>query len=135
MGKDGGMSHQAVTWALCYWKDASGRSWALPQPNERLVFTRLAHAALRAHIYARDGYRCCECGAKAQAVPAPYDGRKALFIVATTRKGNRIPLVLDHRVSLRNGGRTHPDNLQTLCAICNNTKATRIDRVAGRVTQ
>jgi len=116
------------------WRDAAGRSWPLPRPGERLVFARHAHAALRAHIYARDGYRCCECGAEAQEVPAPYDGRKTLFIAATTQKGNRIPLVLDHRISLRNGGRTQPRNLQTLCATCNNTKATRIDRVAGRVT-
>lgn len=114
------------------WFDASGKRWPLPIPTERLVFTRKAHAALRVHIYSRDNYSCQICGCRAAHVPDDYDGHRALHIEETTEKGNPIALVVDHIVSLANGGSTVPDNLRTLCATCNNDKARTVDRLAWK---
>jgi len=53
---------------------------------------------LRYQIIKRDGYRCRACGFAVQ------DGAR---------------LHVDHIVAVANGGKTKPDNLQTLCASCN----------------
>jgi hypothetical protein len=53
---------------------------------------------LRYQIIKRDGYRCRACGLAVQ------DGAR---------------LHVDHIVAVANGGKTKPDNLQTLCAACN----------------
>lgn len=100
------------------WTDHNGRAWPLPSPTQRLQFRIRAHAALRAFVYHRDGYRCQRCGVGAE-VPDGYDGRYTIF--------RPVTFVLDHVVSLRNGGTTHPDNLQTLCDPCNAGKAGRVD--------
>lgn len=100
------------------WVDHLGRVWPLPSPTQRLQFRVRAHAALRAFVYHRDGYRCQRCGVVAE-VPDGYDGRFSIY--------RPVTFVLDHVVSLRNGGTTHPDNLQTLCDPCNAGKAGRVD--------
>lgn len=58
---------------------------------------------LRFYIYYRDGYRCCRCGKKTDN------------------------LEIDHIVPISKGGKTHPDNLQTLCKKCNKEKSNIIE--------
>lgn len=58
---------------------------------------------MRFAIYNRDGYRCCRCG----------------------RKTN--DLEIDHIMPISKGGKTHPDNLQTLCKRCNMEKSNIIE--------
>ena len=58
---------------------------------------------MRFAIYNRDGYRCCKCG----------------------RKTN--DLEIDHIMPISKGGKTHPDNLQTLCKKCNKEKSNIIE--------
>lgn len=53
---------------------------------------------MRFAIYNRDGYRCCKCGRKTD------------------------DLEIDHIMPISKGGKTHPDNLQTLCKRCNMEK-------------
>jgi 5-methylcytosine-specific restriction endonuclease McrA len=52
----------------------------------------------RERIYERDGYRCVECGTQED-------------------------LTLDHRIPKSRGGSNADDNLQTMCALCNQAKA------------
>lgn len=58
---------------------------------------------MRFAIYKRDGYRCCKCG----------------------RKTN--DLEIDHIMPIAKGGKTHPNNLQTLCKKCNMEKSDTIE--------
>ena len=67
------------------------------------------HAALRRHIYARDGYGCVYCG----------------------RKGRRILLTIDHVFPVVLGGTNDPGNLVTACRACNLTKGARPLNDAG----
>lgn len=90
-----------------WWRDHDGQRWRVPNGKHRLRPHQIpGHAALRAFVFKRDGYRCVRCGADS-------------------------PLVLDHEVSRRNGGTHHPDNLQTLCKTCNSSKVTHEDRSRG----
>lgn len=52
---------------------------------------------LRFAIYARDGYKCCRCGV------SQYNAT----------------LEIDHIIPISKGGKSTPDNLQTLCHKCN----------------
>lgn len=52
---------------------------------------------MRFSIYARDGYRCCRCGAS----------------------GRFVKLEIDHIIPIAKGGKSTYDNLQTLCHNCN----------------
>ena len=116
------------------WTDRFGVTRAVPSPR-RLKFKYPAHAALRVFCYSRDGYKCVECGAKARAIPDGYDGRDALQSdrLSRSKAARRYgwtayeTLILDHIVSLRNGGTNHPDNLQTLCNFCNSSKSALVD--------
>ena len=57
----------SVSWkAGDRWVDHLGRVWPLPSPTQRLQFRVRAHAALRAFVYHRDGYRCQRCGVVAE---------------------------------------------------------------------
>lgn len=58
---------------------------------------------LRFAIYKRDGYRCCKCGRKTE------------------------DLEIDHILPISKGGKTHPNNLQTLCKSCNKNKSNIIE--------
>ena len=90
------------------WTDHKGATWIVPQILGRLKYRIPAHAALRDFVLHRDGYRCQHCGCidLAQLVP-------------------------DHRISRRNGGTHHPNNLQCLCQSCNARKANLVDREGG----
>lgn len=57
---------------------------------------------MRAEVFERDGFACVKCG------DTDY-------------------LVADHKYPERDGGPTHPDNLQTLCATCNVRKGSSRD--------
>lgn len=116
------------------WTDHHGKVWPVTTMKGRLKFKLPSHAALRAYVYHRDGYRCRRCNANAVDVPANYDGRYALLTdtKVRARKGDwqwADVLILDHVLTLKAGGRNHPDNLQALCETCNKKKQ-REDRLA-----
>ncbi len=104
------------------WTDHNGKVWRTPTILGRLKFRIPCHAALRAFVFWRDGYACVQCHAKVESVPNSYDGRNTLGV-----PGEKIYLVMDHKVSRRNGGEHHPDNLQTMCGSCNAAKAGLVD--------
>lgn len=112
-----------------YWTDFQGRSWPVIQSPRRLKFSYPAHAALRSHVHHRDGFVCLRCGLEAREIPAMYDGRDAVPTTRSCSMGFPVLLVLDHMLTLRAGGRSVIENLQTLCETCNRKKQ-REDRIA-----
>lgn len=105
-----------------FWTDFQGRQWRVSTSHRRLKFAYPAHAALRVHVFHRDGYRCCNCGANAIDVPANYDGRNCLWTDTRLKDGSRDMLILDHILTLPAGGRNVVENLQALCETCNKRK-------------
>ena len=122
-----------------FWTDHTGRSYRLPTTRRRLKFKYPAHAALRAFVFHRDGYACKRCPATAETVPAAYDGKQTLW-TNTKVKSKGLShewadfLVVDHILTLRAGGKNHPDNFQTLCETCNKRKI-REDNTATKLSQ
>lgn len=104
------------------WVDYRGQTWQVAQGIGRLKFRVPCHAALRAHIFHIDGYKCRRCPAQAINVPADYDGASAMQTNTFTGSGFPDMLVLDHIVTRKAGGRNHVGNLQTLCETCNKKK-------------
>lgn len=107
-----------------FWTDLEGLTHRVPTHKWKLFFskTRL-HARLRAYVFRRDNFACQECGVRPDQMPSDdYDGRYG------PRVNPGMCLVMDHRLSIRNGGTNHPLNLQTLCDSCNARKASLIDR-------
>lgn len=87
--------------------DGNGIStYELPSVVEKVRFVRrqrrLMTKRLRYEIMARDGFRCVKCGR------GPSDG---------------VILEVDHICPVSAGGRTEPDNLETLCRDCNRGKS------------
>jgi 5-methylcytosine-specific restriction endonuclease McrA len=116
------------------WTDHLGREWPVVRSHRRLKFGYPAHAALRAFVFHRDGFRCVRCPAKVAVAPETYDGRQTLETDTLTGKpGDRYRwadcLVVDHVLTLPAGGTSHPNNLQTLCETCNRRKQ-REDKAA-----
>lgn len=77
----------------------------VPHPNEAppaFLVTAGERAkmtpALRYQVIKRDGYRCRACG-------------------VSVSEGARLHV--DHIIAVANGGKTKPENLQTLCSCCN----------------
>jgi hypothetical protein len=86
----------------CY----SGRAIPILSIVDRRRFRRFAERdhipkALREAVYARDGYRCCLCGADEE-------------------------LSLDHIYPWSLGGPDTEDNLRVLCRSCNSSKGARV---------
>lgn len=108
---------------MTHWIDASGRRWRVAPAGKRLQFANAGAAALRAHVFIRDGFRCLRCDWMPSAIPTPYTGRYTLL--GDDVGGKRRELQLDHILALHNGGSNHPDNLQTLCFGCNASKRDR----------
>lgn len=104
------------------WTDFEGKCWPLITSTRRLKFKYPAHAALRRHIFTRDNFTCARCEAHGVEIPANYDGRNTLFTNTFLTSGYRDVLVLDHKLTLRAGGKNHLDNFQTLCETCNRRK-------------
>ena len=111
------------------WTDHLGRVWAVVQSRRRLKFKYPAHAALRAHVFHRDGYKCVRCNASAIDVPLDYSGADTLFTDTFVSSGFRDMLVVDHILTLKAGGPNVIENFQTLCETCNKRKS-REDRAA-----
>lgn len=104
------------------WTDYNGKTWRTVTPRHRLRFQQVGPSTLRVTVFMRDAFRCRKCGERAINIPVNYDGRYAL----STEHGRC--LLLDHVVSLRNGGSNHPDNLQAYCDRCNRAKCLNVDR-------
>ncbi len=104
------------------WTDFRGFQWPLIESVRRLKFKYPAHAALRAHIFHRDGFKCVRCPAKAAVVPEAYDGHSTLHTDTQVSNGFQDMLVLDHILTLKAGGRNEIANFQTLCETCNKSK-------------
>lgn len=68
---------------------------------------RLATPALKESIKMRDDYTCCECGNSIYKEP-------------------NLLLEVDHIIPISKGGKTEPNNLQTLCWKCNRAKSNKI---------
>ena len=127
---------------LATWTDYRGRQWPIVQSSDRLHFAYPSHAALRAHVFHADGYKCRRCPAAAIAVPDGYDGRFTLCTNTTVHsmgrdsRGLRVAyawsdvLILDHALTRAAGGLNRVENLQTLCETCNKRKQ-REDRIAA----
>lgn len=79
----------------------SGKVWKSIERVERAKVSN----ELRQEIFERDGYTCVICG--------------------STEKES---LEIDHIMPISKGGKTEPDNLQTLCHDCNIRKGNDIDR-------
>lgn len=113
------------------WTDYKGRTWPVVNSNRRLKFKYPSHAALREHVFARDGFKCCRCDASAINVPAGWDGRETLFTNTKVSSGYPDMLVVDHVLTLKAGGLNVIANFQTLCETCNKSKQ-REDKAAAR---
>lgn len=115
-----------------WWTDAWGQEWPVVRSPRALKFKIPCHAALRRHVFHRDGYACRHCGAKAIDVPENYSGRFTLntntFVCG--REGWNDVLILDHIVTRKAGGQNIVENLQTLCETCNRRKGSAEDRAA-----
>ena len=72
---------------------------SVPQRDKRDVNLRFRFLVMK-----RDNFKCCACGASPATDP-------------------RVVLHVDHIVPWAKGGRTEMDNLQTLCANCNQGKS------------
>ncbi|MCU7372831.1 HNH endonuclease [Paucibacter sp. O1-1] len=84
-----------------FWTDGDGTANRVLAPR-RLDYSQPGPAHLRRFVMKRDGERCVICGSGAD-------------------------LVIDHEVSLKNGGTNHPANLRVLCGTCNCRKAGLFD--------
>lgn len=84
-----------------FWVDEVGNKHRV-LASRRLDYSQPGPAQLRAYITKRDGGCCVICGCGAD-------------------------LVIDHEVSLKNGGSNHPDNLRILCGTCNCRKVGLFD--------
>ena len=78
---------------------ASESRMSVPQRDKRDVNLRLRFLVMK-----RDNFKCCACGASPATDPC-------------------VVLHVDHIVPWAEGGRTEMDNLQTLCANCNQGKS------------
>jgi len=103
------------------WKDEKSLIWRVITPKRRIKHKMPCDLAVRRFVYKRDNFKCKICGDFAK-IPEVYTGK---YTLSTNKKSC---LVIDHIVSLRNGGNNHPDNLQTLCDSCNARKSSTVDR-------
>lgn len=115
-----------------FWTDHKGAAWPITRSLRRLKFRYPAHAALRAYVFHRDGYRCVKCNVTAVDVPNDYTGRWALATTGRHRDGSQALLVVDHVVTLKAGGKNEVENLQSLCELCNLRKMSE-DNAASAV--
>ena len=106
---------------LC-WTDYRGRVWPLVTSPHRLKFKIKSHAALREHVFHRDGFKCVRCDARALNIPADYCGRYTLQTNTLVRGRWSDVLILDHVLTMTAGGPHRIENFQTLCETCNRRK-------------
>lgn len=84
-----------------FWTDEHGKEHRVLAP-QRLKWSSTGPRRLRDFVMRRDRGACVICGSTDEPV-------------------------LDHRVSLKNGGTNHPDNLRCLCGACNARKVGLFD--------
>lgn len=94
------------------WVDKAGNVYPVPSNNfKRLRCSKFGtHARIRDYVFNRDKFICQKCGVTGE--------RKYPF----TTVNNNSFLVIDHKISIRNGGTHNPENLQALCDRCNSSK-------------
>lgn len=108
-----------------FWVDDLGRRWTTSFAEGKLKPRNVPlHAALRRFVMVRDNGTCLRCGVRG-IIPLAYDGRDPIPLAPP-----HWCLIADHIVPQRNGGASHPDNLQTLCNKCNSHKGSRSVRYA-----
>ena len=112
-----------------YWTDFRGRTWPVITSARRLKYRTPAQRALRVHVFHMDNFTCRMCGAQAVNVPEDYDGDGVPFTNTRCSSGWPDMLIVDHILTLKAGGTSRVENLQTLCDTCNKRK-TKHDRVA-----
>jgi len=108
-----------------YWYDEEGNKWPVPsnKGHNRLRPTKfLLHKRLYDFILERDDFSCKKCGAIASK-------DKKYYICWSNKWGKETFLVINHIISIRNGGTNHPNNLQVLCDLCNAQKVGLFDNL------
>ena len=84
------------------------QSYALEKERETKEYQRkILTPSLRYDILKRDNFKCVICG--------------------RTPKRDGITLHVDHIIPVSKGGKTEPENLRTLCSICNLGKSDKYD--------
>lgn len=84
------------------------QSYALEKERETKEYQRkILTPSLRYDILKRDNFKCVICG--------------------RTPKKDGITLHVDHIIPVSKGGKTEPENLRTLCSICNLGKSDKYD--------
>ena len=79
------------------------------EKKESIIYQRqLMTTKLREQIKQRDGYKCVCCGTSLKEEP-------------------HLLLEIDHIIPVSKGGKTVPENLQTLCWRCNRSKSNKMD--------
>lgn len=86
--------------------DLKPGEYILESLDRNLVVARAVSPQLRIEILARDGYSCVLCGANA-GDPNPLNPKR------------KVQLHVDHEIPLSQHGSNNPDNLRTLCSVCN----------------
>lgn len=80
---------------------------AIDKKNSISIQRQLMTRNLREQIKSRDGYKCVQCGISIKEEP-------------------HLLLEIDHIIPVAKGGKTIPENLQTLCWRCNRQKGDRL---------
>ena len=111
-----------------FWSSSDGNEYRIPVNGLRLKFKYPSHAAIRAHVFKRDNFRCVKCGWTPKNIPENYNGRYTLD--GDDVRGKRRELHLDHIDPISKGGSNHPNNFQTLCFGCNSSKGARVENHA-----
>lgn len=89
-------------------EDFVNQSYALEKERETKEYQRkILTPSLRYDILKRDNFKCVICG--------------------RTPKRDGITLHVDHIIPVSKGGKTEPENLRTLCSICNLGKSDKYD--------
>lgn len=107
----------------------------MPAPGKPVFSGRRARVhGLRLRIFALKGTDCVACGAKGTFFAIERHVKNGsltppkwhLNLYAADEKGNEVLMTVDHIVPRARGGLSTPENLQPMCARCNQRKADRI---------
>lgn len=91
-------------------------------------------SSLRLQTFACTGLKCAVCGIEGRFFAIERSGRSGpyhLNLYAINDEGDEVLMTKDHRLPKSKGGTDSPDNLQTMCAVCNALKGNRVDRESG----
>lgn len=87
-----------------------------------------AQQQLRYAVFLRDGFKCRYCHAEAIRLTEDFNGAGEVLVdrkSKTSKWGHHATLHMDHIIPMSSGGSWHPDNMQTLCSVCNCSKGNR----------